>query len=295
MKNKTIYIGVDLNSRNIDIAATEKEIPLRIVEHVLPIISRARIREPSIINTIDNIYVAHIYTVAPSSNTYYVNITVSLRILKTLLKELAKISITDGIPVLCIENLCSIIPYRRNISIVEKISDIFISKILEKSRLVDTIAENPLKLKKRTSIWGLVYVCKRYRTGIVIIDPYLTSRLCSLCLYNGSITLCRLTGRYVNCPIHGKVHRDINAAVNIALLCRKALEPSPPPAGPSLVPRLHGDWWGFCRRMLVSVGLGDSGLVAGGGQKCSTPYHERAGSLDRVSLTYPENMSSLFI
>ncbi|NPA23229.1 MAG: transposase [Crenarchaeota archaeon] len=265
VKSRIMYIGVDLNSRNIDIAATGDEIPLRVIEHMLPVLSKARIREPNIINVVGDIYVAHIYTTAPGSETYYINATVSFRILRTLLREISKLSSIENIPILCIENLCTATP-RRKMTIVEKISDMFITKILESSRLVDTIVNNPLNLKKRTSIWGLVYACRKYRTGILIIDPYLTTRLCSACLYDNEITLCKISGRYVTCPSHGKMHRDVNAATNMVLLCKRAVENGLPPAGPSPAPWLHGGWWGSCRRHSddASVELGSGGLFAGG-------------------------------
>ncbi|NPB00643.1 MAG: transposase [Crenarchaeota archaeon] len=293
VKNRIIYVGVDLNSRNIDVAAIGYDIPFRIVEHVLPLISRARIREPEIVNVVGNISVAHIYTAAPGSDSYYVNLTIALRILKTLMKELSIVSTPESIPILCIENMCSTVSKKGKISIVEKICDIFMSKILENARLIEIVQNNPVGLKKRSSIWGLLYANKRYRTGIMIIDPYLTSRICSTCLYYGNVNLCRMYGRYVECSIHGRINRDVNAAVNMALLCKKVVDEGLPPAGPSPVPQLHGGWWGSCRRssgLKALVGLGAGGLVAGGGPEYYLSSSERALLVD-VSYPPPENMS----
>lgn len=283
VRSRVVYVGVDLNSRNIDIASIGCDIALKIVEHILPVISRARIREPELINTVGNINVAHIYTATTGVDSYYVNMAISLKILKILMRELHRISSPDSIPILCIENMCSIVSRKDRVTIVEKICDIFMSKILENSKLVEIIQNNPVGLRKRSSIWGLLYANKRYKTGIMIIDPYLTSRICSVCLYYGTVNLCRMSGRYVECNIHGKMNRDVNAAVNMALLCKKAIDEGPPPAGPSPVPQLHGGWWGSCRRfseLKALVGLGAGGLVAGGGPECYWSLDEGALPID---------------
>ncbi len=292
VRSKVVYVGVDLNSRNIDIASIGYDISLRVVEHVLPMISRARIREPEIINAIGNINVAHIYTTTSGADSYYVNMSISLRILKTLMIELYRISTPDSIPILCIENICSIISRKDKISTVEKICDIFMSKVLENAKLIEIIHDNPVGLKKRSSIWGLLYANKRYRTGIMIIDPYLTSRICSACLYYGSVNLCRMSGRYVECNIHGRINRDVNAAINMALLCKRAIDEGPPPAGPSPVLQLHGGWWGSCRRLnelKALVGLGAGGLFAGGGSEHYSSFSEGALSV-AIYPPLPKNM-----